>query len=140
MNVVVPKNVHFDCQRCARCCGDTSHRGRNLLLTDEDVERICRETDLNPLSFASPISDHGLYHYRMKKRNGKCVFLEGKACRIYQNRPLVCRFYPFSLEKRKNKYVFDVCDECPGVGLGEVVPDEEFDLMLKEAQERLKST
>ena len=137
MNIVVPNKVQFDCQRCARCCGDTSHRGRNLLLTNSDVKQICKVTEMNPLSFASPISDGGYYQYKMKKRNGKCIFLDGKACRIYNHRPLICRFYPFSVEKKSNKYVFEIAEDCPGIGLGGVIPCEMFEAMLQEAQKRL---
>jgi len=92
---------------------------------------------MNPLSFASPISDGGYYQYKMKKRNGKCIFLDGKACRIYNHRPLICRFYPFSVEKKSNKYVFEIAEDCPGIGLGGVIPCEMFEAMLQEAQKRL---
>ena len=140
MHLLVPRNVRFECQRCARCCGDTSHRGRNLLLTKSEVEEISERTGLNPLSFATPISNKGIYQYRMKKRGGKCIFLDGKACRIYDIRPLVCRFYPFSVCKKDEKYVFNFAEDCPGIGLGDVVAEDVFEELVTEAQFKLRTS
>ncbi len=138
MNLCYPKNVRFECQRCAHCCGDSSHRGRNVLLLESDVRQISKATGLRPLSFASRSTSVPPYRYRMKKRNGKCVFLDGKACRIYKIRPLICRFYPFSLKTGDNGYRFEVSEECPGIGLGETLVQEEFERMLEEANSKIK--
>ena len=129
----VPKNVHFECQRCARCCGDTSHRGRNILLLDTEVERISKNTGLRPLSFASSASSNGQYHYKMKKRSGRCVFLDRKACRIYDVRPIICQFYPFSMKRKNGSYVFDVAADCAGVGLGEPITKDDYGRMVEKA-------
>lgn len=139
MEIVYPKKLRFECQRCARCCGDTSHRGRNLLLTKKEVERIAKRTGRSPMSFASPISNNGHYGYKMKKRSGKCVFLVGKACSIYNVRPLVCRFYPLSINKKNKRYVFEVSDDCPGVGLGKTLSAEKLESMVEEAKSILKA-
>lgn len=74
----------------------------------------------------------------MKKRNGKCVFLDGKACRIYNVRPLICSFYPFSIKRGDNGYKFEVSEECPGIGLGKALVPGEFERMLEEAHSKLK--
>lgn len=137
MNIRVPRNIRFECQRCARCCGDTSHRGRNIYLLDNEVENISIRTGLRPLSFVAPASNSGKYRFKMKKRSGKCVFLEGKACRIYDNRPLVCRFYPFSMKKAGNAFVFEVAKDCPGIGLGETLELNEFERMTDDARSKL---
>jgi len=138
MNLRYPKNVRFECQRCAKCCGDSSHRGRNILLLESEIRQISDTMGLRPLSFASPSLSTQPYRYRMKKRGGKCVFLDGKACRIYNIRPLICRFYPFSLKKGNNGYRFEVSEECPGIGLGKTLVPEEFERMLEEAQRLLR--
>ncbi len=140
MEMVVPKNLRFECQRCARCCGDTSHRGRNLLLTKKEVEKIAKRTRRSPMSFASPISNNGHYGYKMKKRSGKCAFLVGKACGIYDIRPIVCRFFPLSMDRKNKRYVFEVSDDCPGIGLGEAFPAKKFENMALEAKSILKAS
>lgn len=138
MNLRHPKNVRFECQRCAKCCGDSSHRGRNILLLESEVRQISNTTSLRPLSFASRSLSIQPYRYRMKKRNGKCVFLDGKACRIYNLRPLICRFYPLSLKRGNNGHRFEVSEECPGIGLGGVLKEIDFKRMFEEAQRLLQ--
>jgi len=59
------------------------------------------------------------YERRMKMTGGRCVFLEGLKCSIYQARPLICRFYPFSLgpsERGGFSIAFD--PTCSGIGKG----------------------
>ncbi len=140
MNLRCPKNVHFECQRCAKCCGDGSHRGRNILLIKSEVKQISQATGLRPLSFASRSLSIQPYRYRMKKRGGKCVFLDGKACRIYNIRPLICRFYPFSLKRGNNGYKFEVSEECPGIGLGDASKESDFERMFEDAQRVLQTS
>ena len=140
MKIRYPKNVHFECQRCAKCCGDGSHRGRNILLLESEVKRISKTTGSRPLSFASRSLSVQPYRYRMKKRGGKCVFLYGKACKIYKIRPLICRFYPFSLKKGNNGYKFEFSEECPGIDLGDAIKKGEFEKMFGEAQKILQSS
>lgn len=69
----------------------------------------------------------------MKKRNGRCVFLDGKSCRIYEIRPLICRFYPFSVKRKNGAYVFEVAKDCAGIGLGEPVAKTHFERMVEKA-------
>lgn len=115
------------------CCGDTSRRGRNILLLESEVENIAKRTGVKPIFFSTPIPATGPYRYKMKKKNGKCVFLDEKACKIYEFRPLICSFYPFSVTAKNGSYLFDVCDECPGVGLGNIVSENQFKLMVEKA-------
>ncbi len=140
MNLRYPKNVHFECQRCAKCCGDGSHRGRNILLLESEVSQISNAMGLRPFSFASRSLSVQPYRYRMKKRGGKCVFLDGRACRIYNLRPLICRFYPFSLKRGSNGYRFEFSEECPGIGLGDILKKSDFKRMFGEAQKILQSS
>jgi Fe-S-cluster containining protein len=67
--------------------------------------------------FAERISGSKPYLYEMKKtKEGKCFFLKNKQCTIYNNRPLICRFYPFQLKNlTNNRYVFSYTNKCPGV-------------------------
>jgi Fe-S-cluster containining protein len=97
------------------------------------VERISKSTGLRPSSFAAPAFSNGYYKYKMKKRSGRCVFLDRKSCRIYEIRPLVCRLYPFSLKKKNGSYEFDVASDCAGVGLGEPITKEDYEEMVETA-------
>jgi len=35
--------------------------------------------------------------------NGSCYFLNGGKCRIYENRPLICRVYPYMLHREADE-------------------------------------
>jgi Fe-S-cluster containining protein len=41
-----------------------------------------------------------------------CVYLEENLCKIYNQRPLVCRSYPFRVANRNGETVFIVAPEC----------------------------
>ncbi len=138
MNIRAPKNVRFECQRCARCCGDTPHRGRIIYLLESEVKKISKKTGLKPLEFASPISGLGNFKYKMKKRNGVCIFLKNKACQIYDIRPTVCRLYPFLVSKNDGGLVFEVSEDCPGIGLGAPLTQEHFKHMAELAKSIIK--
>lgn len=134
-----PKGVSFECQRCGQCCGDISRKKRKILLLKSEVKRIADIAGLREEGFAVKLPANGPYRYVMKKKGGKCVFLERNSCKIYPLRPLVCRTYPFSVEKTSSKdYIFKVSDECPGIGLGDTVEEGYFEKILEEAQTKLK--
>jgi len=101
------------------------------------VKQIARVTELRQEGFAIPLSGNSPYRYAMKKKGGKCVFLERSACKIYPIRPLICRTYPFSLERASSGHVFKASDDCPGIGLGDVVREEEFRRMFGEVRAAL---
>ena len=134
MKLSYPKNIRFECQRCAKCCGDTLERKRNILLLEPEAGQISAVTKLEPAEFSNPSSGTAPYRYVMNKKEGKCIFLKSTDCHIYPHRPLICRFYPFSLEQLgAESYEFKVSEECPGVGLGKVIKEEDFAAMLAEA-------
>lgn len=83
--------------------------------------------------FADSVSSPKPFKYVMKKKNRKCVFLKNGACSIYRHRPLICKFYPFSVENHNGGLVFKVTEECPGVGVGTPLGEEDFGEMLAEA-------
>lgn len=82
------------------------------------------------------------YEYLFRKRqDGACVFLKGNSCAIYELRPLVCRFYPFSLRMVPGKgYVFSPAKECPGLGRGRPLPKAFFKGLLERALEQLRES
>jgi Fe-S-cluster containining protein len=63
-----------------------------------------------------------------KTVDGKCIFLRGNACAIYDVRPLICRFYPFELRNGgDDKYFFLATDECPRIGKGPTLTKQHFE-------------
>lgn len=119
--------ILWECKRCAKCCRDASERERRILLLPLEAKQIaktvgfplesfCRKTGLQPFAL------------EMKKDSeGNCIFLKGNECQIYPIRPLICRFYPFWLEKRSDgAFSFNVTDECMGIGFGPILKEDFF--------------
>lgn len=71
---------------------------------------------------------------RKTSGEGKCIFLEGTDCSIYDQRPLVCRFYPFELKTMNDgKHVFAYTAECLGIGKGKRLERDYFENLFKRA-------
>ncbi len=114
-----PRNVCFACNRCGLCCGDTPTRDRRILLLPAEAQRISELTSTAIDAFAEPIRDAEPYVYRMRKIQGKCLFLKDSQCTIYPDRPLICRFYPLTIRSNwRRRYIFGYTSECPKTSEG----------------------
>lgn len=128
-----PSNVHWSCIRCGACCGDVEKRERMIKLLYKDIQRIEEVTDEE---FYERVED-GSFEGLMLKNNRKCMFLNEDGCRIYDNRALLCRMYPFWLEKQDNLFVFGVDVDCPGQGDGDQLDESFFRELLQMALESM---
>ena len=130
-----PKRLHFVCERCAICCGDTEERNRSILLLQIETQRISKKILKQICDFAEKVGGSDPYVYRMKKTgDGKCVFLRDSLCSIYELRPLICKFYPFQLINSENgKLVFDYTNECPSIGKGPELGRSFFEKLYEES-------
>lgn len=97
-------NHDGSCDEVRLCCADTE-----MTLTRKDAERI------DALGY-----DRSEYLVRaddgfceLRNVNGFCYFYdpESKLCRIYENRPEGCRYYPIVYHARKRKCMTD--PDCP---------------------------
>ena len=120
-----PSGVEWACIGCGDCCGDVDQRERLIRLLPEDItcimetgaEDFCEEWD------------EGSFTGIMCKKDGKCVFYKGQ-CSIYEHRALLCRMYPFWLEKQADFFIFGIDHECPGAGKGEYLDEDFFAQLL----------
>lgn len=134
MKFKYPHWVRFECQLCARCCGDTEKRARRILLTNLDVKRIIEATGFQPQDLTYPHEGETPFVSEMIKIDGKCVFLEDNKCRIYKHRPLICRCFPFWIEQDQSEcFRFEVSLDCPGIGKGKRLGRPFFSKLLKTA-------
>ncbi len=97
------RDVGFECNFCAKCC--TKDFNGHVFLLDSETDRI-REIDpgaLLPAPGFDYCDQHGNFYvagYCIKTRdNGECCFLKDRRCTIYENRPKICRIYPFMIHK-----------------------------------------
>ena len=121
-----PTMVKWSCIRCGACCGDVGKRERMIRLLYKDIQKIEEVTDEEFYEDWVEGSFEGL----MLKIEGKCVFLNEEGCMIYENRALLCRMYPFWLERQGNIFVFGIDVDCPGQGHGDVLCESFFKRLL----------
>ncbi|MFA5366088.1 MAG: YkgJ family cysteine cluster protein [Candidatus Bathyarchaeia archaeon] len=147
MSLTYPKNITFTCNDCGICCGDTQTKNRHILLTQKDADRITKHTNQIINTFAEKIEGKHLYIYEMQKnpKTQKCTFHKNNQCTIYQQRPLICRFYPFQLTTTEdNNYAIEVTNECPNVNTPnqkeKPLTEQHYKQLLKLAQNELETT
>lgn len=101
--------VGFRCDCCGRCC--TREFNGYVLLLDEDALRIraCEQEALEPVPVFDFCDQQGTYYtsgYTIRSRGypeGSCHFLKDRRCRIYEQRPAVCRVYPYMLRQEPDE-------------------------------------
>lgn len=121
-----PSNVSWQCEGCGLCCGDVDDRSRMILLLQSDIERIHSAGETGFFKDWDDLHFTGL----MCKNDGKCVFYENEGCKIYPFRALLCRMYPFWLEKHEEVFVFGIDPECSGISKGKELDEEFFKNLL----------
>lgn len=111
LNFFRKKNkILFGCNFCGDCC-----KGMDIPLTYFDINRILLldnipnpdyfitlyPSDKNNLDSLLLYGDyHNLYLSTSLSENN-CIFLKDNKCTIYENRPLPCRTWPFTLNKEQ---------------------------------------
>ena len=107
----------FLCVNCGRCCHSLLSEDlgitRGLTLLPNEVLEFEKEyvkpavgQGLNPDD-----PDFQVIAYQLSKDD--CPHLEGSFCMIYENRPISCRQFPFSLESGKHGPILGVDMNCP---------------------------
>ena len=120
---------------CGDCCRDSQSRERRILLTEADVRQI-EKLEVGIEFCSKDEKTAGPYTHKMAKKDGDCVFLSNNLCIIYKNRPLICRFYPFTVCK-VDGYVFDVDRGCRGVGQGNMCERKYFSKLIRDATQKM---
>ena len=106
----------FQCLRCGDCC---SGEENSVVVFPFEIRTILERTGLHWLEAVEPSregewDDQGRFHtleWRLRKEDGSCKFYRYGECRIYEERPLLCKTYPFFLEKGVLGF-----SECSGLG------------------------
>jgi len=77
-----------------------------MLLSNRDIEKI-EQLGYDRYYFRK--SKKGWL--KLKNKNGKCVFHNGKICIIYNNRPEGCMLYPLIFNRENKSAIVD--EDCP---------------------------
>jgi Fe-S-cluster containining protein len=128
-----PKGLRWGCKRCGACCRDASHRPRRILLLPADVERFEKAGEKD---FKVDVKGEQPFVAEMRKVGGGCVNLTKEGCRVYQNRALLCRTYPFWVEKEGRSFEIRFDLRCPGYGHGGELKESFFRDLLTQALEQ----
>jgi Fe-S-cluster containining protein len=119
--------LRFKCTECGKCC--TGKPGY-VWVSEEEIMNIALSlkmpVDLFMRKYVRKVMDS--YSLIEKSQNYDCIFLEGKKCQIYQNRPQQCRTFPWwpenleSLESWQEtaKDCEGINDEAPLVSFAEI--------------------
>jgi len=81
----------IDCTVCANCC-----RVATVKLAERDIERLAHHFRISVAEFVATYTMVSEDEGRILRRSDEtgCVFLDGTACTVYDERPDTCRRFP----------------------------------------------
>ena len=122
MKIGVKNNLYLTCNKSGVCCKGT------VFLTRDEFTKLSGKAVVGAGINIVPFKvDYG-YFYRgvyivmhlalSSNISGYCPFLENGLCKIYEERPLMCKAYPVRIEDVKGKITYyvlaDFCSNCNG--------------------------
>ena len=104
------ETIGFECTRCGACCKATEDETHTATVFPDEVREIQRREDYDWRDVARPMP-YGLspgengpvgetFEWALQTDDcGDCTFYDGEesVCTVYEDRPLICRTYPFSV-------------------------------------------
>jgi Fe-S-cluster containining protein len=85
----------FKCTGCGDCCRWTG----SVLLTDRDITAMAERVELPEQEFIdrhTRLAPNRIQLALLDHPDGRCSFLEGDRCSVYEARPEQCRSFPFA--------------------------------------------
>ena len=102
--------IGFECTRCGRCCTAEAREPHTATIFPDEIRAIAERTGVSWEEVARPMpygldekGDGETLEWALQTdERGDCRFLETTddgetACSVYDDRPLICRTYPFSV-------------------------------------------
>lgn len=115
LNVWYEEGLKFKCTECGKCC--TGAPGY-VWLSKDDIEQLCTHLNLSEKEFLESytVQVENKYSLRENPITYDCIFLKGKACTVYKNRPQQCKKFPFWPDNLKSKASWDALEKvCEGI-------------------------
>jgi Fe-S-cluster containining protein len=127
------RSIGFACSRCGTWCRGVSPDSDLVMVSPDEVKPIVSSTGRAWDRIAEPypetITDRSGARFTigwcLRRENGRCCFLDKGTCMIYNNRPWICRAYPFALDN-------DTMGVSPCEGAGEPVSWQEAGTIAEE--------
>ncbi len=118
-------NFRFECQSgCTNCCTQPGE----VYLTEDDVTRIAAYLEADPEEFRDAYCEtDGSGDLQLQTPKHKaCHFLLEEGCSIHEVKPLQCRTFPFWPQHVRHRRAWKrLSGNCPGIGVGPIIPVEE---------------
>jgi Fe-S-cluster containining protein len=113
------QSIGFECIRCGTCCYPVEMDSNLVMVTPAEIRQIMDYSGLTWEEVAEPYPesiDDGMNHvytlgWCIRRLHNECRFLNAGRCKIYQNRPWICKTYPFMLDGDEVRTY-----PCPGIG------------------------
>jgi len=127
------ENIKFKCQGSANCCISRGSYGY-VFLSKKDIIRLANFFNLSFEVFKKKYCQKtdGYIHLKEIRKNGECIYLKNKKCKVYKARPTQCRTWPFWPENMNAKsWDKEVVSFCPGIGKGNKIKKEKIEEFIK---------
>lgn len=114
------RSTGFLCKKCGSCCRDPEPDSNLVMVSPDEIRSIMSATGLPWNSVAEPYPEMIRHQNGAKytlgwclcRDDGHCSFLKNNLCTIYEQRPWICRTFPFFLEESGLGV-----SKCEGLGL-----------------------
>ena len=128
------EGLSFSCTQCSSCC---RHESGFVFLSENDVSRLTAEFKIPIESFIKvycrwiPSENNTERLSLREKANFDCIFWDS-GCKVYNNRPLQCRAFPFwpNVLKFRESWAFTGVN-CPGINQGKLHNMQEIEKILR---------
>ncbi|RLG22951.1 hypothetical protein DRN72_00370 [Methanosarcinales archaeon] len=117
MDVASIEIPDWKCVGCGECCVGEENFVRVFYTEAKRLSEVMG-VDVHDIIEPNPQTISGVHlGWILRREDNKCIFFDGGRgrCRIYQNRPIVCRTYPFMLDFEEGRIALRVF-ECRGLG------------------------
>jgi hypothetical protein len=113
--------LRFECTGCGHCCTGNP-REYWVEVNHTEQQRIAGHLGISLRWLRRRYLVREVDGDGISMRGGRCVFLDGKRCRIYPVRPQQCRSYPYWPELLRSKHAWQAeAKRCEGIGRGAVI-------------------
>lgn len=100
----------FRCQQCGACCThEMSQQERGIGLLEDELVRLVTLKDMKSQEFRAKYCRQS-----SASMDYPCPFYKPGGCSIYEQRPIVCRFFPLDGMEVDGEKVLGVQVVCPG--------------------------
>lgn len=135
------RSTGFSCVQCGSCCREIEPGSNLVMVGPEEISSIMEGSGLSFEDIAEPfpdrISESGrdyTFGWVIRRSGNHCRFLDNDRCMIYENRPWICRTYPFMVDD--NGLSAYACEGIGTVKDSEEALDLAFDLCKRREYER----